>query len=159
MERERKRESLNPHRALAISLSSFSESSKKRDTTSTTKSGLLSSWSCWSCKNWASKIPFTHQQNQAPQNQNQRVENEIKKKKKAKYSLTDQTYQTNKTKQKPQTHKDLLINLRIFSGLPPYTRTLCTQPTVPASDPTPCLCLCSSLHGHTTLGDPIKIVA
>jgi hypothetical protein len=39
----RERESLDPHRALVISLRSFSESSKKRETTSTTKSGLLSS--------------------------------------------------------------------------------------------------------------------
>ena len=49
---------MDPYRALDRSLRSFSESSKKRDTTSTTKSGLLSSCSCWSCVNWPSKNPY-----------------------------------------------------------------------------------------------------
>lgn len=48
-------------RANERALRSFSESSKKRDTTSRTKSGLLSSCSCWSCENWSSKNPFCNQ--------------------------------------------------------------------------------------------------
>ena len=67
------------HRALVISLRSFSASSKKRETTSTTKSGLLSSWSCWSCKNWPSRIPYSHQTN--IKQDNQHIENANKKQK------------------------------------------------------------------------------
>lgn len=46
------------HRVLVSSLRSLSESSKKREITSTTKSGLLSSWSCWSWLNWSSRNPL-----------------------------------------------------------------------------------------------------
>ena len=47
------------HRARERSWRSLSESSKKRETTSNTKSGLVSSWSIWSWLNWPSKNPFT----------------------------------------------------------------------------------------------------
>lgn len=60
-EEKRKLGSLDPYRALVRSFKSFSESSKKRYTTSTTKSGLLSSWSCCSCRNCPSRNPFSHQ--------------------------------------------------------------------------------------------------
>lgn len=45
------------------SLRILSESWKNRVTTCETKSGLLSSCSCCSCKNWLSKIPFFCTQN------------------------------------------------------------------------------------------------
>ena len=51
---------LDPYRATMRSLRSFSNSSKKRETTSLTKLGVLSSCSCWSCLNWSSRIPFSH---------------------------------------------------------------------------------------------------
>lgn len=47
------------HKALAILLISFSASSKKRDATSTTKSGLLSSCSLCNWLNWSSTYPWT----------------------------------------------------------------------------------------------------
>ena len=55
---KKKKKIMETHRALVRSVRSLSESSKKRDTTSTTNSGLVSSCSCLSCKNWASRKPF-----------------------------------------------------------------------------------------------------
>jgi len=53
------RQEKQTHKALAILLTSFSQSSKKRDTTSTTKSGLLSSCSFCNWVNWSSTKPFS----------------------------------------------------------------------------------------------------
>lgn len=55
---------VSPYSVFASSLRSLSASSKKRFTTSTTNSGLLSSWSCWSWLNWSSKKPFSRKQMQ-----------------------------------------------------------------------------------------------
>lgn len=140
--RERERESLDPHRALVISLRSFSESSKKRETTSTTKSGLLSSWSCWSCKNWASRIPFSHQQNKAPQNQNQHIEN--------KNNPTDQKHQTNKTN--PYETCSYILH---FLWLTSINKDFVYSANRLCIWPTSMLCL-APLNTDTPLCDPIK---
>lgn len=58
MDDQESKKGVNTHKAMVRSLRSLSESSKKRDTTSTTNSGLLSSCSCWSWLNWPSKNPF-----------------------------------------------------------------------------------------------------
>lgn len=99
--KRRKGKISDPHRALVRSLRSFSESSKNRDTTSTTKSGLLSSCSCWSCKNWPSRNPFSHPKQQ-PEN---KIRNKTNRTKKLNQPSSRWRLETPKTPKTKQTHQ------------------------------------------------------
>ena len=113
--RERKGGNLDTHRALVISLRSFSASWKKRETTSTTKSGLLSSWSCWSCKNWSSRIPFSHQTKIKQKNQHIQKTKKKTKNKKKNSNNSPIRFRHNKNKTKPK--ENCLYTYNTFSWL------------------------------------------
>lgn len=55
-----RKEILESHNSSESSPSNLSESSKNKPRTSATNSGLLSSWSCCSCVNWSSRIPWVN---------------------------------------------------------------------------------------------------